>query len=93
MIVKAFSRNEARLLVKQIYGYTEDQFGLTVVQKPTNVLWGLMKRKGIYMVTIKNFPENVSEKKQLPEHHNGFVEIKNGILTVSNPKEDGRYPF
>ncbi len=92
MIVKAFSRNEARLLVKQIYGYTEDQFGLTVVQKPTNVLWGLMKRKGIYMVTIKNFPENVSEKKQLPEHHNGFVEIKNGILTVSNPKEDGRYP-
>ncbi|MGE4284346.1 MAG: DUF342 domain-containing protein [Clostridia bacterium] len=91
MKVKAYSEMDARLLVKQAYGYSDDKFKLTIIKKPTNIFWGLIKRKGEYKVTIKKPQKKVSVKKQPQDWKNGHVEVRDGILKVVNPKDDGRY--
>jgi hypothetical protein len=91
MEVEAYSEKDARLLACQINGCAEGQIELSVIREPINMFWGLIKRKGIYKVTIKKIQEKV-DKNQAQNNKNGYAEIKDGILKVVNPIDNGRYP-
>lgn len=92
MLIKAYSRKEAVSIAKQGYNCSTNVIDVTPVKEPINLLWGLIKIKGEFKADVRQLKKQ-SYKKNKNSPKDGHIMIKNGIIKVTNPTYDGRYPY
>jgi hypothetical protein len=92
VLVRAYSKEEAILLAQRSYDCPADLIKVTSIKEPISMMWGLIKKKRKFQITIVAPPEKYSDKESSKSFKDGYVEIKDGILTVVDPIDDGRYP-
>lgn len=92
MLVEAYSKEEAFAVIRQEYGWSEEQVQLITVKKPVYKLGGLIKIKGKFEAAPKRRSKKAVSKTRTRQNTNGSVEIKNGLIRIKNPVKTGSYP-
>lgn len=92
MLIEAYSEKEAIILARRSYDCPDVYIKVRLIKEPINVIWGLIRKKGQYEIIITIPEKKHIDKSNDQSYKNGYVEIKDGVLTVVDPIDDGRYP-
>lgn len=94
MIIKAYSEKQAKkIFAQQINRDPEQRIIVECVKEPIKIIRGLIKIKGKYEVcVVKENKGNTYIRTKKNSLKDGSVEIKNEIVKIRNPIDDGRYP-
>jgi len=91
MIIEALNVQDAISKAEEILKCKHRQFRVITHQKPLSVLWGLIRRKGVYEVILKKVEPN-KELQGAQGAKDGSVQILHGEVKVTEPIGTGRYP-
>ncbi len=87
MIFEAFNEEEAIKEAVEHFGCQKENLKISVRQKPTSKMLGMVKVPGKYEITS----ETMNEVKPLKESTgtNGSISVKSGVITIKDPVGTG----
>ena len=90
MEISAYSEEDALDKALQVFRCERERINVVPIKSPTSRFWGLIKRQGVYRVSmIINKEEKESEKT---DNQDGRIEISQGKIKIIDPTGTGRYP-
>lgn len=96
MIIKAYDIQDATDKAMEFLKYNDNphrQIDVVTLQEPVSLLWGLIKRKGLYEIKLDICQENGRQQEHWDDQlsKEGSVQVLDGIIKVTNPIGTGKY--
>lgn len=91
----ALNLDDALLEATEFFKCCKDNLKVSVIKEPRKKILGLINSQGIYEIekieseAIEDEP--VDSVESVVQSNNGYAEIADGIIKVTDPAEDGRY--